>query len=89
MQFGGKSIITSEQIRAARYGLRWTFETLSKNCHVSVRTLKTLETQMGVPNCRTVTLEKVQLAFEMAGIEFIGTPDDRPGIRIRTQDKNI
>ena len=27
-------------------------------------------------------LEKIRHTFESAGIEFIGTPEDRPGIRI-------
>jgi len=28
-------------------------------------------------------LDAVQKALEKAGIEFIGTPDDRPGVRLK------
>lgn len=82
MQIGVGSIITSEQIRAARNAIKWTLETLAGNSDVSVRTLKSVEMQTGIPNCRTVTLGKIQNSLEAAGIEFIGGPEDRPGIRI-------
>ena len=29
------------------------------------------------------TLDKIKAALESAGIEFIGTPEDGPGIRLR------
>jgi len=32
-------------------------------------------------------LAKIRSAFEAAGIEFIGTPEDRPGIRIGMSPK--
>lgn len=74
-------MLTGVQIRAARHALKWTFEHLAKESSISLRTLKTLETFDGVPECRTITMNKVQKAFETAGIEFIGTPEDRPGVR--------
>ena len=77
-----EAIITAEQIRAARHAIKWTFEMLAENSGVSVRTLKSVEMQAGVPNCRTATLEKIRNTLESAGIEFIGGPEDRPGIRI-------
>jgi hypothetical protein len=40
-----------------------------------------LEQTDGVPASRASTLMEIQRAFEAAGIEFIGSPDDRPGIR--------
>jgi hypothetical protein len=36
----------------------------------------------GIPQSRTQTLLEVKAAFEAAGIEFIATPDDSPGIRL-------
>lgn len=30
-------------------------------------------------------MQKIQTALEAAGIEFIGTPNDAPGIRIHAQ----
>jgi len=44
-----------------------------------------LEQTDGVPSGRTVTLMDVRAAFEAAGIEFVGTPDDGPGIRLRAR----
>ncbi len=32
---------------------------------------------------RSSTLVEIKTALEVAGIEFIGTPDDGPGIRLR------
>jgi hypothetical protein len=40
-----------------------------------------MEGTEGVPMGRVSTLLDVKLALEQAGIEFLGTPDDRPGIR--------
>jgi hypothetical protein len=41
-----------------------------------------LEQTDGVPASRASTLMEIQRTFEAAGIEFIGSPDDRPGIRV-------
>jgi len=40
-----------------------------------------------VPPSRSGTLFEVQKALEAAGVEFIGSPNDRPGIRVSTQSK--
>jgi hypothetical protein len=40
-----------------------------------------LEQAYGVPGSRASTLLQIQKALEAAGIEFIGTPEDGPGIR--------
>jgi hypothetical protein len=50
---------------------------------VGVQTIKRLEAADGVPTARSTTLLDVQSALEAAGIEFLGTPTDGPGIRIR------
>jgi hypothetical protein len=44
--------------------------------------VRRLENIHGIPNTTAVTLAKIQTALEAAGIEFIGTPEDAPGIRI-------
>jgi len=46
-----------------------------------------MENSSGVPESTIRTLEKLREAFESAGIEFIGSPDDRPGIRISAPSK--
>lgn len=77
-------MITAEQIRAARHALNLTFAELAEVSGVSMRTLKTIENESGIPNCRTSTLKKIQQTLEAVGIEFIGSPEDGPGIRIRS-----
>lgn len=83
------SNITSSQIRSARYGLKISVQTLSDWSGVSARTIKRMEAEVGVPKSTLPNLNAVQTALEAAGIEFIGTPDNGPGIRIHTKpDQN-
>jgi transcriptional regulator with XRE-family HTH domain len=74
-------MITGAQIRAARAVLRWTSEDLARQSGVAVRTIKRMETVDGVPPGRATTLQDIQAALETAGIEFLGSPADRLGIR--------
>jgi transcriptional regulator with XRE-family HTH domain len=76
-------MITSEQIRAARAALRWSSAELAGRAGVGVQTVKRLELAAGVPSGRSTTLDKIRRTLESAGIEFIGTPEDGPGIRLR------
>ena len=76
-------MITRDQIRAARAALRWSASELAKRSEVGTQTVKRFELSKGVPAGRTSTLEKLRLTLEAAGIEFIGTPEDGPGIRLR------
>ena len=41
-----------------------------------------MEQQEGVPAGRSHTLLDVQQTLEAAGIEFVGTSEDRPGVRL-------
>jgi DNA-binding Xre family transcriptional regulator len=66
---GGKSDITSSQIRAARALLGWSREQLSEQCGVPVRTLDRLELGEGIPQRRTI--DAVCAALEAAGVEFV------------------
>jgi len=76
-------IATAGQIRAARYALNWSIECLSEASGVSVRTIIRYESYDGVPPSRSGNLQKLIHALEAGGIEFIGAPGDRPGVRIR------
>ena len=40
-----------------------------------------LEVLEGVPGAQAKTLETIQKAFEEAGLEFIGTPENGAGVR--------
>jgi ribosome-binding protein aMBF1 (putative translation factor) len=76
------SSITGQQIRAARAALGWSATKLAEKVGVAMKTIARLEQTDGIPETRLRTILEVQQTLESAGIEFIGTPDDRPGIRI-------
>jgi len=74
-------LITSDQIRAARALLRWSGKDLAEKTGLGFSTLMRLEVLDGVPSAQAKTLETIQRAFEKAGIEFIGTPEEGAGVR--------
>jgi transcriptional regulator with XRE-family HTH domain len=76
------SSITGAQVRAARHALRWTVLELSELSRVSTSTIKRIEAGEGIPASTGANLSALRRVLEAAGIEFIGTPDDAPGIRI-------
>ena len=78
-------MITGIQIRSGRAALNWSIEQLASESSISVRTIKRMEATTGVPSSTKANLNAIKTALEAAGIEFIGTPDDRPGIRINTK----
>ena len=75
-------MITSSQIKAARALLGITTTRLAEMSGVAFTTIIRLESSDGIPSGQVKTLNSVQKALEEAGIEFIGTPDDRPGVRL-------
>lgn len=75
-------MITSAQIRAARAMLEWTRADLAKYSGVGFSSMMRIESSNGVPGAHARTLEAIEKAFQQAGIEFIGTPEDRPGVRL-------
>lgn len=82
-------MMTSAQIRAGRAALGWTAQQLADAAGIASRTVLRVESNAGVPQTTTGTLAKIQAALEAAGIEFIGTPDDGPGIRIRSTPDGV
>ena len=79
-------MITSAQIRAARAMLEWTRADLAKHSGVGFSSMMRIESAIGVPGAHAKTLEAIEKAFEKAGIQFIGTPDDGPGVRFFKKD---
>ena len=77
-------MITSDQIRAARALLRWSGKDLAEKTGLGFSTLMRLEVLDGVPSAQAKTLETIQIAFEKAGVEFIGTPESGAGVRWKT-----
>lgn len=76
-------MIISEQIRAARQLLRITADQLADISGVGVATIRRYELMSGVPSGNARSVEAIQQALEKAGVEFIGSPDDRPGVRLK------
>lgn len=79
-------MITSAQIRAARGMLDWTRKDLAQASGLSFASMMRLESFNGIPSSNFKTLEAIRLAFERAGIEFIGSPDNGPGVRLFTKE---
>lgn len=77
-------MITGLQVRAARSALRWSIEDLANSAGIAGKTVSRIEAIDAVPESTLKTIMQIKSSLEAAGIEFIGTPDDGPGIRIRT-----
>ena len=78
-------MITSDQIRAARALLRWSGKDLAEKTGLGFSTLMRLEVLEGVPTAQAKTLETIQKAFEKAGIELLGSPEEGAGVRWKTK----
>jgi len=76
-------MITGAQIRAAKALLRWSGEELAEKSEVSLSSIRRFEAKDGVHAGNVRTIEAIQKALESGGVEFIGSPDDRPGVRLR------
>ncbi len=68
--------------------LKWSLGELSEKSGVGTTTLKRFESGDGIPNGNTSTFKRLRDVLEEAGIEFIGTPDDRPGVRLNVPNKD-
>jgi transcriptional regulator with XRE-family HTH domain len=81
----GRSIlkVSIRQIKAARALLGWSQEQLASAANVSIPTIKRLEAHDGPLGGRTDTGEKIEVALEKAGIEFIEENGGGPGVRLR------
>ena len=78
-------MITGAQIRAARGLMSWSAAELAAVSGTNRFTIQRLEQTNGVPASRTQTLLDIKAAFEAAGVEFIGTPDNDPGVKLKTR----
>lgn len=74
---------TGAQIRSARAALGWSVQELADRAAVATKkTIMRMESVAGIPQSRTKTLLDIKAALEAGGIEFVGIPHDRPGIRL-------
>lgn len=77
-------MFSSDQIRAAKAILRWSGEDLAIRAGVSLSTIRRVESSVGIPETQNMkTLLSIKKALEEGGVEFIGTPEDRPGVRLK------
>lgn len=79
-------MLTGAQIRSARALLKWTTKSLADKAKVGQQTVHRAEAVDDVPGMNSKTLEKIQLAFEEAGVEFVDgrySGDGGPGVRLR------
>ena len=74
--------ITSEQIKAARHAISLSNHEIAQATGIGIATLRRYEASQGVPKSRKGHLELLKSFFEAHGIEFVGAPDEGPGIRI-------
>ena len=75
--------ITSEQIRAARALLRIEQGELARMAHVSVTTIRRIESAGGAEVVTAMTVDEIRRVLEQAGAEFI--PD---GVRRRGRPRH-
>ena len=74
-------LISSEQCRMARAGLRLTAGTLADHAKVSKVTLSDFEKGKRSPHPRTVAA--IRVALETAGVEFIDDVGGGAGVRLK------
>ena len=77
-------MITGSQVRAAKALLNWSGSVLAEQADIAISTIRRIEAVDGVlPSASARVLQAIQTALENAGVEFIGTPDDRPAVRLK------
>ena len=75
-------MLTSEQIKMARAALGWSIDVLAAETSISSRTIKRIEATSGTPNATAANLKLIKQTLEQAGVEFIGSVDEGPGVRL-------
>ena len=78
-------MVTSDQIRAARALVRWSAKDLAERSGVSLNTVQRMEAADGIPGGLTKTLAAIRAALESAGVIFIASNGDGPGVRLRKE----
>jgi transcriptional regulator with XRE-family HTH domain len=76
------STISEKQLQMARAALGWSFEDFARHTGVSARTIRRIESEGGLAVATQANIKLIVTTLEAAGIEFIGAPDDGPGVRL-------
>ena len=69
----------------ARAALGWSVDVLAEKTSISSRTIKRIEATIGIPNATAANLKLIKQTLEQAGVEFIGTAEEGPGVRLWKQ----
>jgi predicted transcriptional regulator len=75
--------VSIRQIKAARALLAWSQKELAAAADVSIPTIKRLEATDGPLGGRSQTANKIRMALQAAGIEFIDENGGGPGVRLK------
>lgn len=75
--------VSIRQLKAARALLGWSQADLARHSNVSEPTVKRLEAADGDLGGRADTADKIINALEAAGVIFIASNGDGPGVRLR------
>ena len=80
-------MLVCAQIKMARAALGWNISELASEASVSISTVKRVETPEGFAVATKANLSLVQKTLEEAGIEFIGSAQEGPGVRLWKQPR--
>ena len=81
-------MITGAQVRAAKALLDWSGARLAAEAQVAISTIRRVEACNGLLETASIkVLYALKTALEGGGVEFIGTPEDRPGVRLNINKK--
>lgn len=76
-------MITGAQVRAAKALIRWSGSDLAEKANVGLSSIRRIEAFEGVPESSVKVLNAIQKALEAAGVEFLGSPEDGSGVRLK------
>ncbi|MBF9053387.1 helix-turn-helix domain-containing protein [Rhodobacterales bacterium LSUCC1028] len=77
--------ISFHQLRAARAALGLSVREVAELTGIGTATIVRCEDPRSAHQSTKRTTSALITFYESVGIKFIGTPDDRPGIRINTK----
>ena len=78
-------MITGMQVRAAKALLKWSGTELANRAGVGLSTIRRVEgCDFLLETASIKVLQSLQSALEAGGVEFTGTPEDRPGVRLKS-----
>ena len=81
--------MTVEQFKMARAALGWSIQILADKSMVSVRTIKRIESEGMIEKVTPANMRLLRETLEAAGIEFVGSAGEGPGVRLwKVSDQN-